>query len=138
MSDKRTRAEIIRAWLPESPLARHLGIELVSLGDGEARLRLPYAESLTTLADVVHGGAIAALIDTAGTTAAWATDEVVDDIRGATVGLNVGYTAAAHGADLLATARVVRSGRSICFCDVLVTDPDDGVVAHGTLIYRFG
>jgi len=138
MSDTRTRAEIIRDFVPESPFARQLGLELVSLGDGEASLRMPYTGQLATLGDVVHGGAIAALLDTTGTAAAWATDEVPRDMRGATVGLTVNYAAAARGADLVATARVVRRGRSLCFCEVEVADPDGRLVAHGTLIYSFG
>jgi len=138
MSETRTRAEIIRSFIPESPFARHLGLELVSRGEGEARLRMSYSAELATLDDVVHGGAIAALLDTTGTAAAWASDEVPADMRGATVGLTVNYVSAARGADLVATGRVVRRGRSLCFCAVEAADPGGGLVAHGTLIYSFG
>jgi uncharacterized protein (TIGR00369 family) len=137
MSETRTRAEIIRDLIPQSPFARHLGLELVSLGDGEAKLRMPFAAQLATLGDIVHGGAIATLMDTTGTVAAWATDEVPRDMRGATVGLTVSYAAAARGSDLVGTGRVVRRARSLCFCEIKVADRDR-VIAHGTLIYSFG
>lgn len=84
-----TRNELIRAFIPNSPLAKHLGIELIEVGDDRAILRLPFAESNVTMGDVVHGGAISALIDTAGTAAAWADEEVPDSPAGSTVGLTV-------------------------------------------------
>ena len=46
-------------------LLQHLGIELQSLEPDRAQLRLPYDARLATVGDVVHGGAIASLIDTA-------------------------------------------------------------------------
>jgi len=55
-----TRADVIRAFIPASPFARELGIELVDLRPDEAELRLPYEPRLATLGDVVHGGAPAA------------------------------------------------------------------------------
>ena len=61
----------------------------------EAELRLPYEPRLATLGDVVHGGAIAALLDTAGMAAAWSDDALVERAAGATVSINVAYAAAA-------------------------------------------
>ncbi len=63
-------AALVRGWLEHSPFASHLGIRLVSLGSGEAELTLPYHEGLATMGDVVHGGAISSLIDTAAAAAA--------------------------------------------------------------------
>jgi acyl-coenzyme A thioesterase PaaI-like protein len=40
--------------------------------------------------------------------------------------------------DLTAEARVVRRGRSLCFCEVHVTDADGTVVAHGSMVHRYG
>jgi uncharacterized protein (TIGR00369 family) len=132
------RREMFREFIPKSPLVRHLGIELRSLGQDRAELLLPYRPELATMGDVVHGGAIATLIDTTGTAAAWADDSEPDDMGGATVSMTVEYVSAARGGDLLAAGTVVRRGRSICFCDVTVTEPPGGeVVAKGMLVYRF-
>jgi acyl-coenzyme A thioesterase PaaI-like protein len=46
--------------------------------------------------------------------------------------------AAARGKDLTAEALVVRRGRSMCFCEVTVSEPEGRVVAHGTLVHRYG
>ena len=90
------------------------------------------------MGDVVHGGAIAALLDTASMAAAWSDDTVPESLAGATVSMSVDYVSAARGADLLATARAVRRGRSLCFCEVEVTEPRGGVVAKGLAVHRFG
>jgi uncharacterized protein (TIGR00369 family) len=133
-----TRTEIMRTFIPSSPFAQELGIELVALGDDRAELRLPYEPRLATAGDVVHGGVIAALLDTAGMAAAWSDDVEPDKTAGATVSMNVNYAAAAVASDLTAQARVVRRGRSLCFCEVHVTDADGTVVAHGSMVHRYG
>jgi len=133
-----TRADMISAFIPVSPFVKELGIELVHLGNDEAELRLPWSPRLATMGDVVHGGAIAALLDTAGMAAAWSDDTVPEKLAGATVSLTVNYAAAAVASDLTAQASVVRRGRSLCFCEVEVTDPGGGVVAKGLAVHRFG
>ena len=37
-----------------------------------------------------------------------------------------------------ALATVVRRGRSLCFTDVVVTEPDGRIVAKGSVVQRFG
>ena len=71
-----SRREIIQAFVPGSPLVRHLGIELVEIELDRAVLRMPFRPELATMGDVVHGGAIASLLDTASMAAAWCSDEV--------------------------------------------------------------
>jgi uncharacterized protein (TIGR00369 family) len=133
-----TRAELIRAFLPASPFARELGIELVELRPGHAELRLPWAPRLATMGDVVHGGAVATLLDTAGMAAAWSDDAIPDKPAGSTVSMSVSFTAPAVATDLTARAAVVRRGRSLCFCEVTVTDAAGEVVAHGSMVHRYG
>jgi uncharacterized protein (TIGR00369 family) len=134
-----SRLEIMRQFVPASPLVRHLGIELRSLERDRAELALPFDQRLVTLADVVHGGAIASLIDTAGMAATWADPDVEPErVAGATVSMNVDYIAAARGKELRAVASVVRRGRSLCFTEVTVSEPDGRVVARGSVVQRFG
>ena len=138
MSDQPTRREIIEAFIPNSPHAAELGIRVISIGSDEAVLELPYKPALATIGNVVHGGAVGALIDTAAMAAAWATDEVPENPAGSTVALSVNFAAAAAGVDLRAEAKVVRRGGRLSFCEVRVTDPQGAVVAHGIATYRFG
>src|SRR5690349_2410291 len=101
-----TRQEVIAQFIPASPLVKQLGIELHTLAPDHAELRLPFREDNATMGDVVHGGAIASLIDTAGMAAAWADDAEPEALAGATVSLHVDYVAPARGQELLATATV--------------------------------
>jgi uncharacterized protein (TIGR00369 family) len=133
-----TRAELISAFIPASPFAKELGIELADLRPDHAELRLPWSPGLATMGDVVHGGAIAALLDTAGMAAAWSDDTVPEKVAGATVSMSVSYAAAAVASDLIAHASVVRRGRSLCFCEVKVIDAAGQVVAHGSMVHRYG
>jgi uncharacterized protein (TIGR00369 family) len=133
-----TRRETIRQFVPNSPLVQHLGMRLEELSPDRAVLLLPFDGRLATMGDTVHGGAIASLIDTAGTAAAWSDDEVPESLSGATVSMNVDYVAAARGQELRAEASVVKRGRSLSFIDVGVTEPDGRMVARGSLVYRFG
>jgi uncharacterized protein (TIGR00369 family) len=64
-------ADLARGWLSSSPLVAHLGIVLDDLAPDRARLSMPFSDSLPTIGDVVHGGAISSLIDTAAAAAAW-------------------------------------------------------------------
>jgi uncharacterized protein (TIGR00369 family) len=132
------RREIIQQFIPNSPLVGLLGIELVGIEDGRAELRLPFKSELATMDDIVHGGAIAGLIDTAGMAASWSDDSEPGSLAGSTVTLNVNYVSAARGKDLTAVAVVSKRGRSIVFSDVRVTEPDGRLVATGTVVQRLG
>jgi uncharacterized protein (TIGR00369 family) len=138
VSEQPTRREIIAAFIPNSPHAAGLGIRVISIGSDEAVLELPYKPELATIGNVVHGGAVSALIDTAAMAAAWATDEVPENPAGSTVALSVNFAAAANGVDLRAEAKVARRGGRLSFCEVRVTDPEGAVLAHGIATYRFG
>lgn len=131
-------AELITEFLKHSPFVGHLGMRLVEIEPELARIELPFAESVVTIGDVVHGGAIAALVDTTAMAAAWSAAEVTDAPRGTTVGLSVNFVAAARGQDVTATARVVRRGSSLCFLDVDVANADGELVAKGLVTYKLG
>src|SRR5947209_16680949 len=111
--------EIMRQFLPTSPFVGHLGIRLTEIQPGVATLSMPFSDSLITIGTTVHGGAIASLIDTAATVAAWSDIAAPETLRGTTVNLTVAYLSAARGEDLEPTARVLRRGRSLVYRDVL-------------------
>jgi uncharacterized protein (TIGR00369 family) len=133
-----TRQELMLEFIPASPMVQHLGIELVELSPDHAVLGLPFDARLATMGDIVHGGAIATLIDTAGMAATWSDDAEPESMSGSTVTMNVDYVAAARGRDLEAVARVIKRGRSMCFTDITVSEPDGRIVARGSVVQRFG
>jgi uncharacterized protein (TIGR00369 family) len=135
---EQTRKQLVEAFIPHSPHAAALGISIESIEDDRAVLAMPFKPELVTMGDVVHGGAISTLIDTAATVAAWAVDEVPESPAGATVSLTVNFTAAARAVDLRAEAQVVRRGRQLSNIEVRATDPDGQLIAHGIATYKLG
>ena len=132
------RRELLTQFVPSSPFVRLLGIELAEVGTNRAVVRLPFREDLVTIADVVHGGALASLIDMAAVSAAWADDAQPTSMEGATVSLDVSYVAAARGKDLTAVGVVSKRGRTLVFVDVRVTEPDERLVATGSAVVALG
>jgi uncharacterized protein (TIGR00369 family) len=137
LTDAPAGAGIMREFIPASPFARHVGIEIESLETDRARLRLPFTEAVATMGDLVHGGAVSTLVDTAAMAASWCTEDVPESLRGTTVGLTVDFLSAGRG-DIVADARVLRRGRSLCFCDVEVFDGDGRLIAKGLVTYKLG
>jgi uncharacterized protein (TIGR00369 family) len=134
----RSGAAIISEFLRHSPFVLHLGIRLASIEPDRARLVMPYRDELATIGDVVHGGALGALVDTAAMAASWSAHETSGQLRGTTVGLSVDFVAAARGQEVTADARVIRRGQSLCFCDIDVTDAGGALVAKGIVTYKLG
>ncbi len=93
---------------------------------------------MTTIGSVVHGGAIATLIDSAGAAAAWSDAEVPANIRGTTVNLAIAYLAAAEDEDIQAVARVLSRGRSLVYLDIEATTASGKAVAKGLATYKIG
>jgi uncharacterized protein (TIGR00369 family) len=127
----------MRGFVGSSPFAQKLGIALERIEDDAAVLRLPFTPSLATAGEVVHGGAIATLADTAATVVAWSAADVATIRNGATISLTVEYLAAATGSDLVAHARVSKRGRTLVFCEVDVFAGETDLVAKVLATYRF-
>jgi len=132
------RSELLERFLPSSPFVGLLGISLVALEPDRAELRMPFRAELVTAGNVVHGGAIASLVDMTAVSAAWADDAEPVSMDGATVSLDVSYVAAARGKDLTAVGVVSKRGRALVFVDVRVTEPDDRLVATGSAVVTLG
>jgi uncharacterized protein (TIGR00369 family) len=131
-----TVRDMFGTYLENSPFAVKCGLRLTAMEPDLAEVELPYDESNTTYADIVHGGAITSLIDVAAVAAAWSGASKEQGSRGATVALSAQYLAAGKGETLRARARVTRRGSSVCFCAVDVLGEGDNLVATGLVTYK--
>lgn len=112
---------------------QHLGFELEELRTDYARVRLPYRPEHDQPQGVLHGGAVATLIDTV----------VVPAIGQAygpetgffTVQMDVRYLGSVVEEDAIAEGWVEKRGRTIVFCRAEVRVPSGKLVADGTLTY---
>lgn len=110
-----------------------VGLEFEEIRTDYARLRLPYRPELDQPAGVVHGGAIATLIDTVVVPAVgqayepgWAYFTVQMDVR---------YIGAVAGEDAIAEGWIEHRARTLVFCRAEVRVPSGKLVADGTLTY---
>jgi len=118
------------------PFVATLGLRLESADDGIARVRLPFDLSLLNAGGPqvpIHGGAIAALVDTAACAAVWTMSETIDS---ATVSMTVNYTGPGVASDLIAEAKVRRKGRRLASVSVEVRDSAGGLIADGLVTYK--
>lgn len=122
---------------PQEPFSALLGLRIEAIQPDFCRMRLPFRPELRTAGEVVHGGAIATLIDTAAVVAVWSNVDPAAT-RGATASLTVNYLAAAQRVDLIAEARVIRRGRSVVFVDIDVCSPAGDRIAKGMVTYKVG
>lgn len=128
---RRRVAEVICA----SPHARFEGFRLDAVDEDLCRLRLPAAAHNMNQNGRINGGATAALIDTAATAAAWASNRVRPGTRGTTVAMSISYLAPGAG-DLIAEARVARRGASLTVLSVTVRDDAGGEIASALVTYK--
>jgi len=113
-----------------------VGILLEEVRADYARMRLPFRRVLNQPAGVVHGGAIATLIDTVVVPAiASGYDE---PHRYLTIDMQIQYISAVAGEDAVAEGWITKRGRSIVFCCAEVLTASSGLVATGTLVYKVG
>ena len=71
-TDLNARFEVIRHFMTEQvPFNKVLGIELVDLGEGTAKMVIPFRKELVgdPFRPAIHGGVVSALADVAGGTA---------------------------------------------------------------------
>jgi len=102
------------------PFARLLGLELEEIASGTATLGVNVRKELTQNHGVVHGGAIASLVDTA--TAFAILSLLLPGEQATTVDLAISYLRPATGGRLKAVAKVVRAGRRLYVVSAEVFD----------------
>ena len=89
--------------------AKFLGLELCELNSGDVTISLDVRDELKQYRGVVHGGAIASVIDTASAFAI--LTKIDENERVTTTDLTIHYLRPITGGRMLARARIVRGGR---------------------------
>ena len=108
----------ISASFARQPLMATLGARLLEVADGLVRIELPIAPAITQQHGFAHAGAIAAIADSACGYAALTKMPAVSEVL--SIEFKVNLLAPAAGERLIATAKVVRAGRTISVCQAEV------------------
>ncbi len=113
---------------------RLIGLEVEEVRVDYCRMRLPWRPELTQPAGVVHGGAVAALVDSVVVPA---IGSGYDERRAfVTIDMQLQYRGAVVQEDMVGEGWVTVRGRSIVFCEAEVLTATGKPVAKGMLTYR--
>ena len=127
------RERLIREKFEINHFPKMLGFEIDSIEPGRAVLSVEVRRELLQLQGVMHGGAIASLIDTAVAFAIVSVSQPQD--RFTTVEMKVNYLSAIRDGRVTAEARLIRDGRRIIVADCDVFDAQKRLAAKGLLTY---
>lgn len=127
MADETILARLLRR-VDRSPFWKLLGMELIGAEEGLARVRLTLRPDLQNSRGIMHGGALGALVDSAGGLAVLTTGV---DGSIPTVEYSLNFLAPVEGGTVTAEGRLLRRGRRIAVSEVTVTDEAGRLIAKG-------
>ncbi len=136
MSDEQLdpqKLERARSAFAAVPYAKFLGLQLGAVRPGEVSIHLDIRDELKQNQGVVHGGAIASLIDTASAFAVLTQIDVEERVT--TTDLTIHYLRPAISGRISATARIIRGGRRLFVLSVEVHDSARALVATAVTTY---
>jgi len=125
--------ERMRTVIKTVPFAQLLGLEIVAASHGCATLRMEIRSEVTQNYGLLHGGAMASLIDTA--TAFAIVSQLTSPERFTTVDLTVNYLRPITSGSATCEARVVRAGKSILTLSAKVHDDAGNLAAIAVSTY---
>jgi uncharacterized protein (TIGR00369 family) len=129
-----TEAETARLWerARDVPISTTLGFEFVSIARGQCALAWNRDPRYDGIFRSMHGGLMMTLADSA---AAFALLSVIEpDSRVTTTEMNIRFLAPVRDR-VVAHARVLKAGRSLCPILVEVFDGNGRMVAHAGMTY---
>ena len=128
--EQRRRVEAAREGVP---YLKHLGIEVESVGPGTATLVLPVRQEIMRNDGIVHGGAVASLIDSAFAFAI--IPMLAGDERTVTIDMTIHYLRPLSGGAAKAVARIVRFGRRVITVSAELFDENGKLAATALSTY---
>ena len=112
-----------------------LGAEIIAIEKGMVKIACSKKESLTQQHGFFHAGVITSIADVACGYAAMTTMPEGSDVL--SVEFKTNLMKAAKAEKLIATGRVIKSGRTLVFCEAKITDEKEEIVfatLEGTMI----
>jgi uncharacterized protein (TIGR00369 family) len=120
------------------PFNLHLGLSVADMSEGFARMEAPFKPELigNPSRQAIHGGVLAAIIDTCGGAAGFTLVVPPDSLS--TIDLRIDYLRPGEAKTLVCESKVTRMGNRICYVDSVVFHPDDKakILATGKAVYN--
>src|SRR5947208_10154375 len=127
------KLERARSAFAAVPYAKFLGLQLGAVRQGEVSIHLDIRDELKQNQGVVHGGAIASLIDTASAFAVLTQIDLSERVT--TTDLTIHYLRPATTGRMTAVARIIRGGRRLFVLSVEVHNDENAMIATAVTTY---
>jgi 1,4-dihydroxy-2-naphthoyl-CoA hydrolase len=125
--------DALRNHANQVPMYKLIGMEVVDVGPGHSRFRLPFRPELTQPFGVMHGGALAAVADSAVAIALWGllgADKIFTTIE-----MKINYIAPVSTGEVIAEGKIIHCGRRTAIGDVTLKDQNERLVAKCLATY---
>jgi acyl-CoA thioesterase len=120
--------EKLKELANSEPVASFLGMRLLEISDGYARVSMKMRPEYLNFNRMIFGGIISAVADQAF---AYATNSVITPNVASQ--FNIHFIASAGENDeLFAECRVIKSGKRVCISEMTVTNQDGKLIAKAT------
>ena len=131
--DPRFKKSLLEWMKTRNPFWALLGMELVDVKKGWAKIRLPFDEKLTNAIGLVHGGAIFSSADSAVGMALVGMIARHENIS--TLEMKINYLKPFKGEEIFAEAKIIHKGTQTAIGDVEVRDDKKSLIAKGIATY---
>src|SRR5215510_8465476 len=121
---------MVNGEAPPAPIARLIGFDVISVKPGEAIVELQTSEKHFNPMGTVHGGVLCDIADAAMGIAYAANLDEGESFT--TLELKINFLKPVWNAQLTATGRVVKQGRTVGMVECDVTDEKGRLVARAT------
>lgn len=120
--------EELRRRFDSSAYASYLGMKIVDLSRGYARVKLELRPEFLTWDNLVQGGVISSLLDQAFGYSLNTLENIYVAVQ-----LNINFLSSPTVGDTLyAESKVLHAGKSLGVCEMSVADSKGRLVAHGS------
>lgn len=127
--------EDLQNHLGRLPTNRYLNLEVLAIDQGYARLKMPYNPTFTNSWLNTHGGAILTMTDVCFFMAIATLNGLDTSGRTVTAEQKTNFLRPTSNNALYSEGRIIKNGRRNIFGEVLISNPDNQLVAHSTLTY---
>ena len=121
--------EIIEGLYENLPYYSTIGMDIKEIDDGKAIIELQMKKELSQNG-MIHGGVLASMIDASCACAAFSAANFVGFVT--TIDLQVSYLKPVSKGMVVASAKCLRAGKNVLFCESKIKNEDGELVCIGT------
>ena len=125
--------EVLKNNANQIPMYKLIGMQVVEARPGYSRFRLPFRQELTQPMGVMHGGALAAVADSAVAIALWGL--VGMDKIFTTIEMKMNFIGAVGSGEVIAEGNIVHCGRTTAIGEVTMKNQDGRLVGKCLATY---